>query len=142
MPSRGAAEGYGLDLALGCDIRLMSDKAKMLPGFAKRGVVPESGGTWFLPRLERIAWRTDRYKYIHDASTGPQGIGELYDWTRDPSETQNLASQDPEVVKQLRAELFEFYFDLRHRASEMSRNGPVDLSPTRIRQLKSLGYIQ
>ncbi|MCP5060226.1 MAG: hypothetical protein GY937_26295 [bacterium] len=50
----GAAAGYGLDLALGCDIRLMSDNAKLLPGFAKRGVVPESGGTWFLPRL--VGW--------------------------------------------------------------------------------------
>ena len=50
----GAAAGYGLDLALGCDIRLMSDKAKLLPAFAKRGVVPESGGTWFLPRL--VGW--------------------------------------------------------------------------------------
>jgi enoyl-CoA hydratase/carnithine racemase len=50
----GPAAGYGLDLALGCDIRLMSDKAKLLPGFAKRGIVPESGGTWFLPRM--IGW--------------------------------------------------------------------------------------
>ncbi len=50
----GPAAGYGLDLALGCDIRIMSDRAKLLPGFAKRGVVPESGGTWFLPRL--IGW--------------------------------------------------------------------------------------
>ncbi len=50
----GAAAGYGVDLALGCDIRLMSDGAKLLPGFAKRGIVPESGGTWYLPRL--VGW--------------------------------------------------------------------------------------
>jgi len=50
----GAAAGYGLDLALGCDMRIMSDQAKLLPGFAKRGIVPESGGTWFLPRL--VGW--------------------------------------------------------------------------------------
>ncbi len=50
----GAAAGYGLDLALGCDLRLMSDAAKLLPGFARRGIVPESGGTWFLPRL--VGW--------------------------------------------------------------------------------------
>lgn len=50
----GAAAGYGLDLALGCDIRLLARSAKLLPGFAKRGVVPESGGTWYLPRL--VGW--------------------------------------------------------------------------------------
>ena len=50
----GAAAGYGLDLALGCDMRLMSDDAKLLPGFAKMGVIPESGGTWYLPRL--LGW--------------------------------------------------------------------------------------
>jgi enoyl-CoA hydratase/carnithine racemase len=47
----GPAAGYGLDLALGCDVRLIADTAKLMPGFAKRGVVPESGGTWYLPRL-------------------------------------------------------------------------------------------
>jgi enoyl-CoA hydratase/carnithine racemase len=50
----GAAAGYGLDLALGCDLRLMAESTKLIPGFAKRGVVPESGGTWYLPRL--IGW--------------------------------------------------------------------------------------
>jgi enoyl-CoA hydratase/carnithine racemase len=50
----GAAAGYGLDLALGCDLRLMAASATLLPGFAKRGVVPESGGTWYLPRL--VGW--------------------------------------------------------------------------------------
>jgi enoyl-CoA hydratase/carnithine racemase len=50
----GAAAGYGLDLALGCDLRLIAASAKLLPGFAKRGVVPESGGTWYLPRL--VGW--------------------------------------------------------------------------------------
>jgi enoyl-CoA hydratase/carnithine racemase len=50
----GPAAGYGFDLALGCDIRLMSERAKLVPAFARRGIVPESGGTWFLPRL--VGW--------------------------------------------------------------------------------------
>ncbi|MCB1001259.1 MAG: enoyl-CoA hydratase-related protein [Ilumatobacteraceae bacterium] len=47
----GGAAGYGLDLALGCDIRVAADTAKLNPGFAKRGILPESGGTWLLPRM-------------------------------------------------------------------------------------------
>jgi enoyl-CoA hydratase/carnithine racemase len=50
----GSAAGYGMDTALGCDIRLMAQNAKMAAAFTKRGIVPESGGTWFLPRL--LGW--------------------------------------------------------------------------------------
>jgi enoyl-CoA hydratase/carnithine racemase len=50
----GAAAGYGLDTALGCDIRVIAKGAKLSAAFVKRGIVPESGGTWFLPRL--IGW--------------------------------------------------------------------------------------
>src|SRR5580765_947648 len=47
----GGAAGYGLDLALGCDLRIAAASAKLNPGFAKRGILPESGGTWLLPRM-------------------------------------------------------------------------------------------
>jgi len=50
----GAAAGYGMDTALGCDIRIMGESAKLAAAFVKRGVVPESGGTWILPRL--LGW--------------------------------------------------------------------------------------
>jgi enoyl-CoA hydratase/carnithine racemase len=47
----GGAAGYGMDLALGCDIRVAGESGKLAPAFTKRGVLPESGGTWLLPRL-------------------------------------------------------------------------------------------
>lgn len=50
----GSAAGYGMDMALGCDIRIMADSAKLAAAFTARGIVPESGGTWILPRL--IGW--------------------------------------------------------------------------------------
>jgi enoyl-CoA hydratase/carnithine racemase len=43
-----------MDMALGCDIRIASENAKLGAVFAKRGVLPESGGCWYLPRL--IGW--------------------------------------------------------------------------------------
>jgi enoyl-CoA hydratase/carnithine racemase len=50
----GAAAGYGMDTALGCDIRMMGERSKLSAAFVKRGIVPESGGTWILPRL--LGW--------------------------------------------------------------------------------------
>ncbi len=50
----GATAGYGLDLAMGCDMRLIADNAILIPGFARMGIIPESGGTWYLPRL--VGW--------------------------------------------------------------------------------------
>jgi len=50
----GGAAGYGMDLALGCDIRLAAQTAKLSAAYTARGLVPESGGTWLLPRI--VGW--------------------------------------------------------------------------------------
>lgn len=50
----GSAAGYGFDIAMGCDVRVMAEGAKLSAAFTKRGVVPESGGTWLLPRM--LGW--------------------------------------------------------------------------------------
>jgi enoyl-CoA hydratase/carnithine racemase len=50
----GAAAGFGLDMALLADMRILSESAKLAATMVKRNVVPESGGTWLLPRL--IGW--------------------------------------------------------------------------------------
>jgi len=47
----GPAAGYGADLALGCDLRVAAASARLAFTSARLGVVPESGGTWLLPRL-------------------------------------------------------------------------------------------
>jgi 2-(1,2-epoxy-1,2-dihydrophenyl)acetyl-CoA isomerase len=51
----GAAAGAGMNLALGCDIRLASTAAKFTQAFVKRGLHPDWGGTYFLPRLVGMA---------------------------------------------------------------------------------------
>jgi enoyl-CoA hydratase/carnithine racemase len=47
----GAAVGYGCDLALACDLRIGTERTRLGEVFVKRGLMPDGGGTWTLPRL-------------------------------------------------------------------------------------------
>ena len=47
----GVAAGSGANLALACDIVLAGRSASFIQAFCKLGLVPDAGGTWFLPRL-------------------------------------------------------------------------------------------
>ena len=47
----GVAAGAGANIALACDIVLAARSARFIQAFARLGLVPDSGGTWFLPRL-------------------------------------------------------------------------------------------
>ena len=61
----GVAVGGGLDLACACDIRIAPESARFAEVFVRRGMMPASGGTYFLPRLVGIdraclmAWTGD-----------------------------------------------------------------------------------
>jgi 2-(1,2-epoxy-1,2-dihydrophenyl)acetyl-CoA isomerase len=47
----GAAAGAGLSLACACDLRIASDQATFVPAFVNIGLIPDSGGTFFVSRL-------------------------------------------------------------------------------------------
>ena len=47
----GFASGLGLDLALACDLRIATARVKVSEAFVSMGLVPDGGGTFFLPRL-------------------------------------------------------------------------------------------
>ena len=47
----GYAMGLGMGIALSCDIRIASDKARMSETFIRRGLIPADGSCWQLPRM-------------------------------------------------------------------------------------------
>ena len=51
----GVAAGAGANIALCCDIVLATRRASFIQAFSKLGLIPDSGGTWFLPRL--VGWQ-------------------------------------------------------------------------------------
>ena len=62
----GPCAGAGLSLAAACDIRIAADSATFVPGFIGIGLVPDSGGSWFIHRLLGFArafeWMTSNRK--------------------------------------------------------------------------------
>ena len=47
----GVAAGAGASLAFACDLRIAAESASFLLAFGRVGLIPDSGATWFLPRL-------------------------------------------------------------------------------------------
>ena len=47
----GVAAGAGCNVALACDLVIATESASFLQPFCKLGLIPDTGGTWFLPRL-------------------------------------------------------------------------------------------
>ncbi len=51
----GLAAGAGASIALACDITVAAHSAKLVQAFVRIGLIPDSGGTWLLPRL--VGWQ-------------------------------------------------------------------------------------
>ena len=55
----GAAAGAGFGLALACDIRLVAASARLTAGYVRRGLSPDAGVSWFLPRHVGLSRASD-----------------------------------------------------------------------------------
>jgi 2-(1,2-epoxy-1,2-dihydrophenyl)acetyl-CoA isomerase len=70
----GAAAGAGLSLACVCDYRIAADNAAFVPGFIGIGLVPDSGGSYFIARLlgpsRAFAWMSSNRKLTADQAHG------------------------------------------------------------------------
>ncbi len=69
----GACAGAGLGLALAGDIRYASEKAKFLPAFIGIGLVPDTGVSYWLPRLMGIN-RAAEFLFLNERVSGDQAV--------------------------------------------------------------------
>lgn len=79
----GPCAGAGLSLAAACDIRIASAAATFVPGFIGIGLVPDSGGSWFIHRLLGFArafeWMTSNRKLTADEAHAWGLVSEVVD---------------------------------------------------------------
>ena len=95
---QGVAAGAGANIALACDIVVAGESASFIQAFSKIGLVPDSGGTFFLPRL--IGWqRAAALMMLGDKVNGKQAVemGMIYKCFEDVS----LSTEADKLVTQL-----------------------------------------
>jgi len=80
----GVAAGAGANIALGCDIVVAAQSASFIQAFSKIGLIPDSGGTFFLPRLVGLQ-KALALCMLGDkvAAEEAERIGMIYKWFAD-----------------------------------------------------------
>ncbi len=75
----GVAAGAGANVAIACDITVASPKASFIQAFSKIGLIPDSGGTFFLPRLVGMQ-RAAAYMMLGDKVSAEEAarVGMIY----------------------------------------------------------------
>lgn len=94
---QGTAAGAGANIAFACDIVIASKQAIFVQAFSKIGLIPDSGGTWFLPRLAGIARANALYLLDEKLSAGKAAeyglITKAVDHDKLTEEVDNVASK-------------------------------------------------
>ncbi len=94
----GVAAGAGANIALCCDIVLASDKASFIQSFSNIGLIPDSGGTFFLPRLVGLQ-RATAMMFLADKVSAEQALqyGMIYKVTS----AENLMEEATKIATHL-----------------------------------------
>lgn len=94
----GVAAGAGANIALCCDIVVASESASFIQAFSKIGLIPDSGGTYFLPRL--IGWqKASALSMLGDkiSASEAERIGMIYRFFKD----EEFAGESYSIAKRL-----------------------------------------
>lgn len=81
---QGVAAGAGANIALACDICIAAESASFIQAFSKIGLIPDSGGTWFLPRIIGFQ-KASALAMLGDKVGAPDAerMGMIYAWYPD-----------------------------------------------------------
>jgi 2-(1,2-epoxy-1,2-dihydrophenyl)acetyl-CoA isomerase len=92
----GACAGAGVSLACACDVRIASSAASFVPGFIGIGLVPDSGGSWFVHRLLGFArafeWMVSNRRLSPDEALEWGLVSEVVDGERFELRVAELAA--------------------------------------------------
>ncbi len=94
----GVAAGAGANIALCCDIVLASDKASFIQSFSNIGLIPDSGGTFFLPRLVGMQ-RATAMMFLADKITADVAL--QYGMVYKVSEAEQLLTDAMQIANRL-----------------------------------------
>jgi len=88
----GVAAGAGANLALACDIVVAKESANFIQAFSKIGLIPDCGGTYFLPRLIGFQ-KASALMMLADKVSASQAkeIGMIYDYFSDDEFDANVS---------------------------------------------------
>jgi 2-(1,2-epoxy-1,2-dihydrophenyl)acetyl-CoA isomerase len=92
----GPAAGAGLSFAAACDLRIAADSATFVPAFINIGLVPDSGGTFFIARLlgpaRAFEWMTSGRRLTAAEAQAWGLVSEVVDADRLPERAAELAA--------------------------------------------------
>ncbi|MEX0844515.1 MAG: 2-(1,2-epoxy-1,2-dihydrophenyl)acetyl-CoA isomerase PaaG [Balneolaceae bacterium] len=93
----GTAAGAGANIALACDIVIASDEANFIQSFSQIGLIPDSGGTYILPRLIGLA-RATALTFLGEKVSAEEAVEMGMIWKTYPgnefmNETQAIAEK-------------------------------------------------
>ena len=115
----GVAAGAGANIALCCDIVVASESASFIQAFSKIGLIPDSGGTYFLPRL--IGWqKASALSMLGDkiSASEAERIGMIYRYFKD----EEFAGESYSIAKQLAAMPTTGLAFIKHALNESGAN--------------------
>jgi 2-(1,2-epoxy-1,2-dihydrophenyl)acetyl-CoA isomerase len=114
----GPAAGAGLSLAVACDLRIASSAATFVPGFIGIGLVPDSGGSWFLHRLlgfsRAFDWMSSNRRIDAQEALAWGLVSEVVDADRFDARVAELATEwaaRPTLAIGMTKQLFEHAHD-------------------------------